>query len=74
MNNPPQDLFHAAILKKMEAETLRIVEEESENAANRVRERVRGLAGSIATEVATWVSYDTMRNELRITVKIPERG
>ena len=57
----------------MNEETLRIVDEEAKNAAKRVEERVRGLAGEIATKVASYVSYEAMRNEIRITVALPER-
>ncbi len=68
------DRLHKTILDAMEQETRRIVDEESRNAAKRVEERVRGLAGQIATKVASWVSYEAMRNEVRITVSLPERS
>jgi hypothetical protein len=68
-----QDALHRAILSAMKAETKRIVEEEAKAAATRVEERVRGLSGEIATRVASWVEYSQNRNELRITVKLPER-
>lgn len=67
------DQLHRAILTKMDEETRRIVDDEAKNAANRVEERVRGLAGEIATKVASWVSYEAMRNEIRITVALPEQ-
>lgn len=67
------DHLHKAILAKMDEETRRIVDEEAKNAADRVEERVRGLAGEIATKVASWVSYQAMRDEIRITVALPER-
>ena len=73
MNTPNMDQLHKAILAKMDEETRRIVDEEAKNAAKRVEERVRGLAGEIATKVASWVSYEAMRNEIRITVALPER-
>ena len=73
MNTQNMDQLHKAILAKMEEETRRIVDEEAKNAAKRVEERVRGLAGEIATRVASWVSYEAMRNEIRITVALPER-
>lgn len=73
MNTPNIDQLHKAILAKMDEETRRIVDEEAKNAAKRVEERVRGLAGEIATKVASWVSYEAMRNEIRITVALPER-
>jgi len=73
MSNPTLDQLHKAILAKMDEETRRIVDEEAKNAANRVEERVRGLAGEIATKVASWVRYEAARNEIRITVTFPER-
>jgi len=73
MNTPTTDQLHKAILHAMETETRRIVEEEAKNAAARVEERVRAQAGQIATKVASYVSYEAMRNEVRITVRLPER-
>lgn len=67
------DHLERAILNAMQEETNRIIEEESKNAAKRVEERVRGMAGEIATRVASWVSYESMRNELRITVSLPPK-
>jgi hypothetical protein len=65
--------LHKSIINAMQAETQRIVDEEARAAAVRVEERVRGMTGQIATRVASYVSYETGRNELRITVRIPDR-
>jgi hypothetical protein len=73
MNAPPTDQLRKAILDAMETETRQIVDEEAKNAAARVEERVRGLIGGIATKVASFVSYETMQNELLITVRLPDR-
>jgi hypothetical protein len=73
MNTPTTDQLHKAILQGMDTETRRIVDEEAKNAATRVEERVRKLSGEIATKVASWVRYDAMRNEVRITVRLPDR-
>jgi hypothetical protein len=65
--------LYEAISREMELATRRIVDEEAKNAAIRVEERVRGLAGEIATKVATFVTYEALRNEVRITVRLPDR-
>ena len=59
------------ILRAMEQETARIVEEEAKKAAERVVDRVRGLTGEIATKVASQVNFEARRDELRITVMLP---
>lgn len=64
--------LHLAVLKALEVETNRIVEEEANAAAARVRERIRLLAGQVATKVSSYVSYETMQGNLVITVKLPE--
>lgn len=61
------------VLRTMREETERIVTEEALAAADRVAERVRGLTGSIATRVAAQVNFSEMRNELIISVKLPEK-
>ena len=63
---------HRAILDVMKKETERIVDEEAEAAAIRVRDRVRGMAGEIATRTATFVHFQRLDKELRITVEIPK--
>lgn len=73
MTTPPIDKIHAAMLQALESETKRIVEEEAKAAAVRVEERVRGEAGRIAAKVASWVDYSRNLQELRITVRLPER-
>lgn len=65
--------LHKAILKAMEAETNRIIEEEAKVAASRVEERIRGLVGQVATKVSSYVNFETGRDRLIITVKLPER-
>ena len=67
------DQLHRAILDAMEAETARILEEEARNAAARVEARVRAMTGDIAMQVASWVEFESMRNQLRITVRLPDR-
>lgn len=66
------DMLHEAIVNQLKERTKEIVKEEANYAAARVEERVRGLAGQIATQVSSWVNYQTLRNEIIITVKIPE--
>lgn len=61
------------ILRAMEQETARIVEEEAKKAAERVVDRVRGLTGEIATKVASNICFEGGRHEMRITVRLPER-
>lgn len=68
------DSLQRAILDVMESETRRIVDEEAKSAAERVEQRVRAMAGQIATRVASYVTFDAFQQELRITVQIPERG
>lgn len=63
-----------AIVDAMNERTQRIVEEEAAAAAERVKTRVRGLAGQVATTVCSFVTYEQVRNELRITVKLPEKA
>lgn len=63
--------LHKAILKALEVETNRIIEEEAKVAASRVEERIRGLVGQVATKVSSYVSYETMQSNLVITVKLP---
>jgi D-ribose pyranose/furanose isomerase RbsD len=53
----------------LRTEIAQIIEEESNAAAERVRERVRGKTGEIAAKVASWVDFQKMTNELRITVR-----
>ena len=65
--------LHKAILKAMSEETRRIVDEEAKNAAKRVEERVRAQAGQIATQVASFVMYERGMNEVRISVRLPDR-
>lgn len=67
------DRLHRAILDAMESETKKIVEEEAQKAGIRVEERVRGMAGEIATQVSTWTSFSQRMQEVVITVKIPPR-
>lgn len=69
----PIDKLHAAIQQAMDTETRRIVDEEAKAAANRVEQRVRGMAGQIATRVATHVSFQHMGHETRIIVRLPDR-
>lgn len=73
MANISGDRLQKSIVQAMESETRRIVDEEAKNAATRVEERVRGLIGQIATKAASWVEYSTFGNELRITVRLPDR-
>ena len=73
MKTQTLDDLYKVVLHAMEKETQRIVEEEAKNAAERVEERVRAQAGQIATKIASYVSYEQMRNELIITVRLPER-
>lgn len=67
------DQLHQQILLAMNAEVKRIIEEEAQNAAKKVEERVRGMTGQIATKVASWVEYTIGARELRITVRFPDR-
>lgn len=71
--NTTIDSLHKAILQAMDTETRRIVDEEARDAAARVEKRVRAQAGHIATTVASWVNFDSFNNEVRITVRLPER-
>lgn len=73
MTPPTMDQLHRAILGALEAKTKTIIDEEAKNAAARVEERVRGSAGEIAAKVASWVDYSRNTQELRITVRLPER-
>lgn len=66
-----QDRFHRAVHEAMDQETRKIVDEEAKAAAARVEERVRGLAGQIATKLARCVHMDRSMDEIRITVKLP---
>lgn len=72
MKTQKLDNLHTLVLHAMEKETQRIVEEEAVNAAERVLERVRVQVGQIATQVASYVSYERRYDELIITVKLPE--
>ena len=71
-NPHPSDWLHKAVLSALETETKKVVEEEAANAAKRVEERVRGMLGQIATNIATHVSFEGFGRELRITVCLPE--
>lgn len=73
MSTPTTDQLHQAILAAMEKETRRIVEEEAAAAAQRTEQRVRNLAGEIATRVASFVHFDRIGQEIRITVRLPDR-
>ncbi len=73
MKTQTLDDLYKVVLHTLEKETQRIVEEEAKNAAQRVEERVRAQAGQIATKVASYVSYESMMSELRITVRLPDR-
>lgn len=70
----PTDRISQGIIDLMQKETAKIVEEEAKLAATRVEERVRGLTGQIATRVASYVSFESNRNQLTITVKLPEHS
>ena len=72
MKTQTLDLIHQAVLHTLEKETQRIVEEEAVNAAERVQKRVRAQFGQIATQVASYVSYHQMQDELHITVRLPD--
>ena len=70
----PQDYtIIVAIKAAIESETRKIVDEEAKAAAARVEERVRGMIGSIATKVASHVSYERFQNNVVITVRLPDR-
>ena len=73
MNVQQTDKLHRAILHALDAEVIRIVDEEAKKAAARVEERVRGEAGKIAAKVASYVTYEATREEIRITVRLPDR-
>lgn len=73
MNKPTMDTLHKAIVQAMDTETRKIVDEEAKNAAARVEERVRAMAGQIATKTASFVTMDRMNDELRIVVRLPDR-
>jgi hypothetical protein len=68
------DTLHRLILSALDNEVKRIVAEEAEAAAKRVEERVRGETGKIAAKVSSYVSYNTMRDEVIITVRFPEKN
>ncbi len=61
-----------AIKETMRQQTVKIVEEEAEAASKRVVERVRAMAGQIATRVVSECSFQRMGSELVMTVKIPQ--
>lgn len=63
-----------AIVAAMESETKRIVEEEAKAASERAEQRVRAMAGQIATRVASMVSFEPGMNQIVIKVHIPERS
>lgn len=71
-NQSTPDSLERAVLSAMREETSRIVEEEAQAAAVRVKERVRGIVGQIATKIATFTSFERRRDELLITVKITQ--
>jgi hypothetical protein len=67
------DRLHEAVLTALQSATAQIIDEEAKAAAIRVEERVRGLAGQIATKIASHVNYQADRHEVRITVRLPDR-
>lgn len=66
------DNIEQALQEAMRQQTCKIVEEEAEAAAKRVSERVRAMAGQIATKVVSETSFQRRGNELVMTVKIPQ--
>jgi hypothetical protein len=71
MNRPNSDTMAKAIITALEAETKRIVEEEAKAAGERTEQRVRAMAGQIATRVATMVSFEPGMQHITIKVHLP---
>jgi len=71
-NQTQADRLRGMILSAMETETRRIVDEEAFRAAAAVEKRVRATAGAVATKVASCVSFEPGRDEIRITVHFPK--
>jgi hypothetical protein len=69
-----QSTFQQTILAGIEAETKRICAEEADAAAERVKQRVRGLYGTIATRLLSETSFRMNGNHLTISVRIKEDG
>lgn len=63
------DTLHRAIINAIEHETKIIVDDEAKKAAAAVEARVRGLAGSIATKIASTVDFETAGECTRITLR-----
>lgn len=70
--NHTKDSFEVAILQAMRAEVERIVDEEAAAAGERVMQRVRGQVAQLATVVLNQYNISRQRDELVITVKLPE--
>lgn len=65
--------LQAAVAKAIEEETRRIIEQEAKKAAIEVEMRVRGMIGQIATKLTSHISFERFGQDLRITVRLPDR-
>lgn len=66
--------FQAGIAKAIEAEVRRIVEAEAKKAALEVENRVRAMIGQIAAKMVSELNFERFGQDLRITVRFPDRG
>ena len=66
--------LHKAIDSSIRTEISKIIDDEAAKAAKRVEERVRGLTGQIAAKVVSHFSIERFGPDIRITVKLPEKG
>jgi hypothetical protein len=73
MNPPNTNALERAILNAIEHETKVIVDDEAKKAAANVEARVKNLAASIATKVASTVDFETANDCTRITLRFHPR-
>lgn len=75
MIKPPlePDAMKVAIMQMLKERMTEIINEEAQLAAGRAEKRVRALCGEMATQLSSWVDFQTLRNELRITVRFPDK-
>jgi hypothetical protein len=72
MTEPIPRTIEKAIQAELDNEVKHIIDDEAKAAGRRVEERVRMLAGEIATKITQHVQFERFGPDLRITVKIPE--
>lgn len=72
MNEPVERTVEKAIQYELGNQIKHIIDEEAKAAGKRVEERVRMMAGEIATKISQHVQFERFGPDLRITVRIPE--